>query len=106
TKKHGGITYTRMRTTKTRTVPIPGTYTFTVTNAAGCISTSSGNVVINVAPSSPTAPVVGTITQPTCSVATGSVVLSGLPSTGTRSEERRVGEESRTGTETTQNITG
>ena len=31
----------------------------------------------------PSAPIVGVITQPTCTVATGSVVLSGLPSTGT-----------------------
>ncbi len=31
----------------------------------------------------PSAPAVGAITQPTCTVSTGSVVLSGLPSTGT-----------------------
>jgi hypothetical protein len=30
-------------------------------------------------PALPTTPVVGAITQPTCTVATGSVVLSGLP---------------------------
>jgi hypothetical protein len=59
------------------------TYNFTVTSAAGCISDLSVNVVINAAPSSPTAPLVGTITQPTCSVTTGSVALSGLPSSGT-----------------------
>jgi hypothetical protein len=34
-----------------------GTYTFTVTNAAGCISTSSVNVVINAAFSPPSVPV-------------------------------------------------
>ena len=56
-----------------------GTYNYTVTNAAGCTSPASANVVINTAPGSPTAPVVGTITQPTCTVATGSVILNGLP---------------------------
>jgi hypothetical protein len=66
------------------TIPgIPaGSYTFTVTNAAGCSSTVSGNAVINAQPQTPTAPVIGTITQPTLSVPTGSVVLSGLPATG------------------------
>jgi gliding motility-associated-like protein len=62
---------------------VPGTYTYTVTNATGCISVASANVVINVQSSSPTAPVVGNITQPTCTVPTGNVVLSGLPATGT-----------------------
>ena len=56
-----------------------GTYNYTVTNAAGCTSPASANVVINAQPATPTAPTVGTITQPTCAVATGSVVLSGLP---------------------------
>ncbi|MDZ7613046.1 MAG: hypothetical protein U5K51_04560 [Flavobacteriaceae bacterium] len=56
-----------------------GTYTYTVTNAAGCTSVASGNVVINAQPATPAVPTVGTITQPTCALATGSVVLSGLP---------------------------
>src|SRR5206468_625273 len=56
-----------------------GTYNYTVTNASGCTSPASADVVINPQPPTPTAPVVGTITQPTCTVATGSVVLSGLP---------------------------
>ena len=60
-----------------------GTYFFTVTNTTGCISGASANVVINPQPSVPAAPVVGTVTQPTCTVSTGSVVLGGLPSTGT-----------------------
>ena len=59
-----------------------GSYTYTVTNLAGCISASSLPVVINPQPATPAAPVVGTITQPTCSVSTGSVVLSGLPASG------------------------
>ncbi|MFN8286277.1 MAG: LamG-like jellyroll fold domain-containing protein [Chitinophagales bacterium] len=55
------------------------TYNYTVTNASGCVSSPSANVVINAQPVTPSAPTVGTITQPTCAVATGSVVLSGLP---------------------------
>jgi gliding motility-associated-like protein len=57
-----------------------GTYTFTVTNDLGCSSTTSANAVVNSQPVTPTAPIVGSITQPTCSVSTGSVSLSGLPS--------------------------
>ena len=56
-----------------------GTYNFTVTNSVGCTSLASANVDINPQPSTPVAPTVGAITQPTCAVATGSVVLSGLP---------------------------
>jgi gliding motility-associated-like protein len=36
-------------------------------------------VVINAQPATPAVPTVGAITQPTCALATGSVVLSGLP---------------------------
>jgi gliding motility-associated-like protein len=62
----------------------PGTYNFDVTSAAGCISHASADVIIHVAPSAPTAPIAGTITQPSsCSATTGSVVLNGLPATGT-----------------------
>ena len=60
-----------------------GTYTFTIANENGCTSASSGSTVINPPPASPHAPVIGTITHPTCAVSTGSVVLNGLPSTGT-----------------------
>ena len=66
------------------TVPglAPGSYTFTVKNATGCISPASASAVINAQPATPSAPVVGTVTQPTCSVSTGSVALNGLPETG------------------------
>ncbi|HQI69840.1 MAG TPA: Ig-like domain-containing protein [Bacteroidales bacterium] len=57
-----------------------GTHNFTVTNASGCTSPASANVVVNAQPVTPTAPTVGTITHPTCTVSTGSVVLNGLPS--------------------------
>ena len=40
-----------------------GTYNYTVTNASGCTSPASANVVINAQPTTPTAPTVGTITN-------------------------------------------
>ncbi len=71
-------------TTGTVTGLTAGTsYTFTVTNASGCTSTASTSANINSVPGAPTAPVIGTITQPTCTVATGSIALSGLPASGT-----------------------
>jgi gliding motility-associated-like protein len=57
-----------------------GTYNFVVTNVAGCISPESSTVVINSETGTPQAPATGAVTQPSCSVATGSVILSGLPS--------------------------
>src|SRR4030095_5790458 len=70
-----GVTYTN--TTGVFTGVAPGTYNVTFNNGA-CIS-AAAQVTINPPPAAPTAPVVGAITQPTCAVATGSVVLSGLP---------------------------
>ncbi|MFN8344062.1 MAG: T9SS type A sorting domain-containing protein [Spirosomataceae bacterium] len=78
------------------------TYNFTVTNAEGCVSAASANVVINAQPNTPAAPTVGTITQPTCAVATGSVVLNNLPASGTWT--LNPGNISGTGTSTT--VTG
>lgn len=60
-----------------------GTYTFTVSDLNGCTSTASAGAVINSPPPVPTAPVIGTISQPTCIVATGSVSLTSLPTTDT-----------------------
>ncbi|HNX66098.1 MAG TPA: T9SS type A sorting domain-containing protein, partial [Bacteroidales bacterium] len=56
-----------------------GTFNYTVTNAAGCTSPASADVVINTAPGAPAAPTIGMITQPTCNVSTGSVILNNLP---------------------------
>ena len=52
-----------------------GTYNFTVTNEAGCISTASGNVMINNVTGAPAAPTIS-ITQPTCTVSTGVVTVT------------------------------
>jgi gliding motility-associated-like protein len=55
-----------------------GNYNFTVKDSNQCTSASS-NTIINAAPITPTAPTLGTITQPTCANPTGSVILNGLP---------------------------
>ncbi|MFV5697157.1 T9SS sorting signal type C domain-containing protein [Flavobacterium sp. ZT3R17] len=49
--------------------------------SASC--TKNGNYGVLTVNTSPSAPSVGTITPPTCALATGSVVLSGLPASGT-----------------------
>ncbi len=75
----GGSSITVTGTTASFSGLAAGTYTFTVTNSNNCTSAASGNAVVNAQPVTPSAPTVGTITQPTCSTATGSVALSGLP---------------------------
>jgi gliding motility-associated-like protein len=82
TQTPGGVTSTGTGTSTTISGLAEGTFAFTVANAEGCISIASANVVISKQSQVPPAPVVGTIVQPTCAVATGSVLLSGLPSTG------------------------
>ena len=78
TKSPGGETYTNTGNSFTITNLSSGTYTFSVSNGT-CSSLASSNVVIDAAPNQ-SAPVVGLLVQPTCSTATGSVTLSGLPS--------------------------
>jgi len=76
----GNVSYTGTGTTDTINGLPPLTYNFTVTNKDGCVSVASSNVVIPAQPPTPLPPVVGTITQPTYTLPSGSVVLSGLPS--------------------------
>lgn len=57
------------------------------------------NLVIT--PPKPSAPVIGSITQPTCKLATGSVELKGLPSTGTWTLTIYPGGATKTGSRTT-----
>ncbi|MEA1885639.1 MAG: gliding motility-associated C-terminal domain-containing protein, partial [Bacteroidota bacterium] len=104
TRSPDNITTTGTGTSTTVTGLSEGTYTFTVTSAAGCISESSDDVVINSQPPVPTAPVIGTITHPTCESSTGSVVLEGLPSTGTWTVTRSPGSVTKTGTGTSTTI--
>ncbi|MEI7492236.1 MAG: T9SS type A sorting domain-containing protein [Bacteroidota bacterium] len=76
--------YTGTGTTATVTGLSPGSYNFTVTDGtSGCTSLPSDNVLIDALPQPPPAPLVGIITQPTCTWETGSVMLSGLPASGT-----------------------
>jgi gliding motility-associated-like protein len=91
------VTSTGTGTSVTITDLPSGIYNYTVANADGCLSVLSTNIVIPAQPYPPTAPVVGTITQPTFSVPFGSVVLSGLPS-GTWVLTRLPGDVTTTGT--------
>ena len=83
TRNPGAIITSGSGTSTTVSGLAAGTYNFSVTSAEGCVSAVSADAVVNPAPAAPSAPVVGTITQPTCAISTGSVVLSGLPATGT-----------------------
>ncbi|RUT69735.1 hypothetical protein D0817_14020 [Flavobacterium cupreum] len=78
-----------------------GTSFITFRNSNGCTQT----IPVTVNPQ-PAAPIVGTITQPTCVVPTGSVVLTGLPSTGTWTLTRSPGAVVTTGTGTEITISG
>jgi len=106
TRTPGGIITTGTGTSTTISGLEPDTYTFTVADASGCVSPASGNIIINSQTASPSAPVVGTITQPTCALATGSVELSGLPSTGSWTITRTPGGTTTTGTGSSTTIQG
>ncbi len=56
-----------------------GAHSIRAKNSNGCLSPIT-NFTINTQPATPSAPIVGTITQPNCTVSTGAAVLSGLPS--------------------------
>ena len=61
---------------------IAGIYSITAVEAtASCTNTMTGSATVTVT-ALPDAPTPGIVTQATCSVATGSVTLSGLPSSG------------------------
>ncbi|MBF7091758.1 gliding motility-associated C-terminal domain-containing protein, partial [Flavobacterium sp. ALJ2] len=62
--------------TKELTGLTAGTYNFTVTNAVGCTSLPSADVVINAQPVTPAEPTISAITQPTCATATGSFTIT------------------------------
>jgi gliding motility-associated-like protein len=83
-----------------------GTYTFTVTNEAGCTSGPSTAVVINQGPVLPEAPIIGAITQPTCYISTGSVFISSLPAAGSWTLTRHPDGATYTGTGSGTTITG
>jgi gliding motility-associated-like protein len=106
TASQGGIETTGSGIMTTISGISHGTYNFTVTDAAGCTSNPTADVVINPQPPNPEAPVIGTITQPTCMVLTGGVGLSGLPSSGTWTITRTPGNVLLTGSGASSTITG
>jgi hypothetical protein len=106
TRNPDGITYEGAGASAAISGLLPGTYTFTVTNASSCISSSSTEVFIDAGPTTPSAPAVGTITEPSCSIATGTVELSGLPAMGTWTLTRTPGNIVKTGTGTGTSISG
>ena len=104
TRYPGNVATTGFGTNITISSLPEGTFTFTIANEYGCISAESDKVVINPRPSSPTAPRIGAITQPTCVISTGSVVLSGLPASGNWSLTRLPDGITQTGTGTTYTV--
>jgi large repetitive protein len=78
-----------------------------ITHPVLCVSGSNilGPIVLT-DPTPPTESIVGTITQPTCTTPTGSVVLSGLPATGTWTLTRSPGGTTYTGNGTSYTVTG
>jgi gliding motility-associated-like protein len=78
----GGMTVQGTGTTATIADITSGTYTFTVSISGECSSSPSDPAEISEQPLIPTPPVAGTITAPTCSVPTGSVNITGLPTPG------------------------
>jgi hypothetical protein len=106
TRNPGGIISNGTGTVTTVSGLAPGSYTFTVANSSGCSSNPSADVVINANPLTPTAPAIGTITHPTCTVLTGSLVLNSLPSSGNWTLTRIQGGISITGSGSSTTIPG
>lgn len=82
TRSPGNISTTGSGASITITDLPTGTYTYTVTNSGKCTSPPSADIVIARQPAIPAAPIIGTITTPTCTLPTGSVEISGLPQSG------------------------
>ncbi|MBP6238074.1 MAG: Ig-like domain-containing protein, partial [Saprospiraceae bacterium] len=81
-----------------------GTFNYTIPLTGGCGTVNTtGTITVNPLP---TACTVGTITQPTCITPTGSVVLSGLPGTGSWTITRSPGGTTYTGTGVSYTVTG
>jgi len=72
--------------------------------ASSCTANGDYGTLLLTTP--PTSPIVGTITQPTCTLSSGSVVLSGLPASGTWTLTRTPGNITTTGSGTSTTISG
>jgi hypothetical protein len=88
----------------TTTALVNGTHYYASQTVGSCESTTRFDVTATVT-ATPSAPTVGTTTQPTCSTATGSVVLNSLP-TGPWILTRSPGSVTTTGTGTSTTISG
>ena len=75
-----GTTYSN--TTGVFTSVAAGNYSLTAKNIYGCLS-NAASLTVNAQPSTPTAPIASISAQPSCTVATGTVSLTGLPASGT-----------------------
>ncbi|MEA9412831.1 gliding motility-associated C-terminal domain-containing protein [Flavobacterium sp. PL02] len=61
-----------------------GGYTATVTDVtSGCTSAASASATVNAQPVTPVTPILGTVTQPTCAIATGSFTITNYDATYT-----------------------
>jgi hypothetical protein len=88
------------------TPSVSGTFAYSIPLTGGCSGgvSATGTITVNAEVAAPT---IGTITQPTCGTTTGSVVLTGLPSSGTWTLNRvGASNSTTTGTGTTTTITG
>ena len=106
TRNPGGVTTTGTGTIATISSLAGGMYNYTVTNSTGCVSELSANVIIPPQPATPSAPLVGTITQPGYELPTGSIVLGGLPESGYWTLTCSPGNVTTSGTGITKTITG
>jgi gliding motility-associated-like protein len=105
--RYPGTTTTSGTGTSTTLSDLPGgIYNFTVTNETGCLSAMSANVIIPAQTGTPSPPLIGTITQPTLELQTGSVILYGLPASGSWTLSLIPGNTIFTGTGSTHTVTG
>ncbi|MEO8517310.1 MAG: T9SS sorting signal type C domain-containing protein [Flavobacterium sp.] len=102
----GGVSFSSANPYVTPVIASTTTYYVEAYYNSSGFTTPRTSVVATVNPL-PSAPVVGTITQPTCALATGSVDLSGLPASGTWTLTRSgTSSATTTGTGTTTTISG
>ncbi|MBK8883064.1 MAG: gliding motility-associated C-terminal domain-containing protein [Bacteroidales bacterium] len=106
TTSPGGMTISGSGATAVIPHLTAGTYTFRVSVSSGCMSSPSAQAEINEQPGFPSPPLPGMITGPTCSITTGSVIMTGLPATGTWTLIRYPGTISTSGTGTSTTVTG
>ena len=92
-------------TSRSITVTTSGIYSVRVRNAAGCLSEPSPSTTVTVRPL-PAAPLIDSTGHPTCTSATGSVRLAGLPETGIWTLTRYAGGITTTGSGTIATVTG